>query len=216
MLVLHLYTRQRPVIMQKRTRLVTFGIILLSSSILFTASTRTASALFFDPFENAVVATLGSIENLILELSDDIGEMADRILVMADNIGIMADRILIMSDDIGLMADRIVQSEELILSAISDGGISSLITSPIEGTVVSTTIPIDIILSSEKTDYLLFISNNADMSGATNALVQNSDTSIAWGRVTDFATSTKLYIAVRTVGGTTSSDFSNTVMLNLQ
>jgi len=53
------------------------------------------------------------------------------------------------------------------------------------------------------------------MSGSTNALVQDGDTSIAWSRVADFATGDKLYIAIRTVDDNTSSDFSNTVMLNL-
>ncbi len=195
--------------MQKRTRIATFGVILLSSVILFTASTRPANAWFFDPFENMVESTLQTMENIILGLSSDIGTMADRILVMSDNIGLMADRI-------GDMADRIVYTEELMVSAITDSGISSLILSPTEGTVVNRTVPISINLSSQKTDYLLYISNSADMSGATNALVLNSDTSIAWSRVTDFATGNKLYIAVKTVGGTTSSDFSNTVMLNLQ
>jgi len=195
--------------MLKTTRLVTLGIVLLSSSFLFVASTKPAHAVFFNPFENVVVTILETLETLILELSDDIGEMSD-------DIGIMADRILIMSDNIGLMADRIVLSEELILAAISDSGISSLITSPTEGTIVSASIPIDITLSSGKTDYLLFISNNADMSGATNALVQNNDTSIAWSRVSDFVTGDKFYIAVRTVSETSSSDFSNTVLLNLQ
>ena len=195
--------------MQKRARSATFGVILLSSLVLFMASSQRANAWFFDPFENMVETVLDSIETIILGLSADIGTMSDRILVMSDNIGIMADRI-------GEMADRIVYTEELMVSVISDSGVSSLITSPTEGTVVSRTIPVDITLSSLKTDYLLYISNNADMSGATNALVQNSDTSVAWSRVPDFATGTKLYIAVKTVGGTTSSDFSNTVMLNLQ
>ena len=195
--------------MQKRARLATFGVILLSSLILFMASSQRANAWFFDPFENMVESTLNTMENIILGLSDDIGTMADRILVMSDNIGLMADRI-------GEMADRIVYTEELMVSAITDSGISSLITSPLEGTVVTRTTPVDILLSSQKTEYLLYISNNADMSAATNALVQNNDTSIAWSRVADFSTGNKLYIAVRTVGGTTSSDFSNTVMLNLQ
>lgn len=195
--------------MQKRVRLATFGAILLSSLVLFMASSQRANAWFFDPFENMVEIALDSIETIVLGLSSDIGVMADRILVMSDNIGLMADRI-------GEMADRIVYTEEVMVSAISDSGVSSLITSPTEGTLVTRTTPIDIILSSQKTDYLLYISNNADMSGATNALVQNSDTSVAWSRVPDFATGTKLYIAVKTVGGTTSSDFSNTVMLNLQ
>jgi len=188
--------------MKKHTRLAAFSIILLSSSILFTASTQNARALVFDTFDTLVLSSLETIETLILGLSDDIG--------------IMADRILLMSDDIGEMADRIVYTEELIVNGFSQSGISSLILSPIEGTLVSATTPIDITLSSASTDYLLFISNKADMSGSTNALVQNNDTSIAWSRVTDFATGTKLYIAIRTVGGTVSSDFSNTVMLNLQ
>jgi len=195
--------------MQKRTRMATFGVILLSSAILFTASTRPANAWFFDPFENMVESSFQTMENIVLGLSSDIGTMADRILIMSDNIGLMADRI-------GEMADRIVYTEELMVSAISDSGISSLITSPTEGTIVNSTTPISISLSSQKTNYLLYISNNADMSGATNALVQNGDTSIAWGRVADFATGNKLYIAVKTLGGTTSSDFSNTVMLNLE
>lgn len=195
--------------MQKRVRSATFGVILLSSLVLFMASSQRANAWFFDPFENMVETVLDSIETIILGLSADVGTMADRILVMSDNIGIMADRI-------GEMADRIVYTEELMVSVISESGVSSLITSPTEGAFVTRTTPIDITLSSLKTDYLLYISNNADMSGATNALVQNSDTSVAWSRVPDFATGTRLYIAVKTVGGTTSSDFSNTVMLNLQ
>jgi hypothetical protein len=194
--------------MQNKTRLKSFAGILLLSLVLFMATSQRANAWFFDPFENMVEQALQSIENITLGLSNDI-------MGMADNIGIMADRILIMADKIGEMSDRIVYTEELMLAALTDSGISSLITSPTEGSVVNRSVPINITLSSQKTDYLLYISNNADMSGATNALVQNADTSIAWARVADFATGNKLYIAVKTVGGT-SSDFSNTVMLNLQ
>lgn len=173
--------------MQKCTRIATFGLILLSSSLIFTVSTKSANAWFFDPFENMVELSLNTIKEIVLTLSDDIGTMAD----------------------------RIVATEELMVSVITQSGISSLITEPTEGTLVDVLTPINITLSSQKPDYLLYISNNADMSGATNALVQNNDTSIAWSRVADFATGKKLYIAVRTVGGTTSSDFSNTVMLTL-
>lgn len=201
--------------MQKRTRFASFGLILLLSLTLFMASSQRANAWFFDPFENMVESSFQSIENIVLGISSDIGSMADRILVMADNIGIMADRILLMADKIGEMADRIVYTEELMIAAITEGGISSLITSPTEGTYVSRSTPVAITLSSAKTDYLLYISNNADMSGATNALVTNNDTSVAWSRLEGY-TSGKIYIAVKTVGGTTSSDFSNTVMLNLQ
>lgn len=195
--------------MTKKVRLHTFAGILLLSLVLFMASSQRANAWFFDPFENMVEMSLQTMENIVLGLSDDIGSMAD-------NIGIMADRILVMADKIGEMSDRIVYTEELMVSAISDSGISSLITSPVEGTYVNIGTPVDITLSSQKTEYLLYISNNADMSGATNALVQNGDTSIAWSRLPGFVTGSKIYIAVKTVGGTSSSEFSNTVMLNLQ
>lgn len=196
--------------MKKHLRVATFTAILLTSSlVLFTATTQRANALIFtDPFETLVVASLETIETLILALSTDIGSMADRILVMADNIVIMADQI-------GDMSDRIVHTEELMVAAATDVTASSLILSPVEGTQVYSTTPIQISLSTEKLEYLLYISNNADMSGATNALVQNGDTSVAWSRVADFATGNKIYIAVQTIGATSNSELSNTVMLNL-
>ena len=187
--------------MKKQFRIVTLSIALFSSLFLFMATSQRANAEILSTFEVTVLASLETIERTVLQLSTDIGTMADRILVMAG--------------EIGEMADRIVHTEELIVSMASDGGISSLITSPTEGTYVSASVPINITLSSGKLDYLLYISNNADMSGSTNALVQDGDTSIAWSRVADFATGNKLYIAVRTVSETTSSDYSNTVMLNL-
>ncbi len=195
--------------MTNKIRLQAFAGILAVSLVLFMASSQPARAWFTDPFENMVETSLQTMENLILGLSSDIGSMAD-------NIGVMADRILLMANEIGEMADRIVYTEELMVAAISDGGVSSLITSPTEGAYVNIATPVSITLSSQKTEYLLYISNNADMSGATNALVQNGDTSIAWSRLPGFVTGNKIYIAVKTVGGTTSSDFSNTVMLNLQ
>lgn len=194
--------------MTNKLQLRAFAGILLLSLVLLMASSQRAHAWFYDPFENMVEISLQTMENLILGLSSDIGSMAD-------NIGVMADRILLMADKIGEMADRIVYTEELMVSAISDSGVSSLIISPTEGAYVNMTTPVDITLSSQKTDYLLYISNNADMSGETNALVQNGDTSIAWSRLPDFVTGNKIYIAVKTVGST-SSDFSNTVMINLQ
>lgn len=187
--------------MKKHIRVATLSIALFSSLFMFMATSQRANADFLSTFEVTVLASLETIEKTVLQLSTDIGKMADHILDMAD--------------EIGEMADRIVHTEELIVSMASDGGISSLITYPTEGTYVTATTPITITLSSEKRDYLLYISNNADMSGSTNALVQDGDTSIAWSRVADFATGDKLYIAIRTVDDNTSSDFSNTVMLNL-
>lgn len=187
--------------MNPKSKIVKIGVAAILSLTLLVATSQRANAEFLDPFEAMVEASLNTIETLILGLSDDIGEMADRIIVMAG--------------EIGIMADRIVHTEELIVSLVENGGISSLITSPAEGDVVYRTVPVQITHTGDQTDYLLYISNNADMSAATNALVQNNDTSDAWSRVPDFATGDKLYIAIRTVG-TTSSDYSNTVMVNLQ
>ena len=181
--------------MVQTKRATKISVVLLASILIFAATSQRANAWLIDPFESLVESSLQTIETLIIELSNDIGEMADRI---------------------GEMADRIVHTEELMVSLVSESGVSSLITYPTEGTIVYSTTPIQITLSSQKPDYLLYISNNADMSAATNALVLNGDTSDAWSRVPDFATGSKLYIAVKTVGDTSSSDFSNTVMLNLQ
>lgn len=150
--------------MTSKIRLQAFASLLILSLVLFMASSQRAHAWFFDPFENMVETSLQTMQNLVLGLSSDIGSMAD-------NIGIMADRILLMADKIGEMADRIVYTEELLISALSDSGVSSLITSPAEGSYVNIATPVEITLSSQKSDYLLYISNNADMSGATNALV---------------------------------------------
>lgn len=157
----------RELSVKKRSRIAIYSAILLTSSvILFTATTQRASAFIFtDPFETVIVESLETMETLIVSLSNDIGTMADRILLMADNIGIMADRI-------GDMSDRIVHTEELLVSIATENNASSLILSPVEGTQVYSTTPIQISLSTEKLEYLLYISNNADMSGATNALVQ--------------------------------------------
>lgn len=188
--------------MKKQIRVTAFAALLLSSSlVLFTVTAKDANASILDPFEAAVLASLQTIETVVLGLSNDIGLMADRILEMADKIGDMSD--------------RIVHTEELIVAASSNNVITSLIISPVEGAQVYTSIPVEIALSSGKTEYILYMSNNADMSGSTNALVQNGDTSTAWSRVADYVTGSKIYISIKTVDETGSSDFSNTVMLNL-
>jgi len=128
----------------------------------------------------------------------------------------MAGRIGVMADRIGEMADRIVHTEELIVELVDDQNALSLILSPAEGDAAYSTVPVQITLSSDKVNYILYISNNADMTDSTNALVLNNDTSNAWNRVPGFATGDTIYIAVKTVDDNSSSDLSNTVLLNLQ
>lgn len=185
--------------MTKLTRAKIAGIVLIaSSSILFVPNAR---AVFFSSFETLALASLTTIQTTVLKLSSDIGLMADRILVMADKIGVMAD--------------RIVHTEELMVSLVNQNGTSTLITYPTEGTYVSTYSPIQLTLSNNPQSYILYISNKADMSGSTNALVVGGNTTAAWSRVPGFATGNTVYIAVKSADGVASSDMSNTVKVML-
>ncbi len=185
--------------MTKLTRAKTVGIVLLASSSIFFVSN--ARATLFSPFEAMVLASMNTIQTTVLALSSDIGTMADRILVMADKIGVMAD--------------RIVHTEQLMISLVNQNGTSTLITYPTEGAYVSTYSPIQLTLSNNPQSYILYISNKADMSGSTNALVVGGNTTSAWSRVPGFATSNTVYIAVKSADGLASSDLSNTVKVNL-
>lgn len=185
--------------MSKLTRAKVAGILLLASTAIFFVSN--ARATFFSPFETMVLASMTTIQTTVLQLSSDIGSMADRILVMADKIGVMAD--------------RIVHTEQMMASLVNQNGTSTLITSPTEGAYVSTYSPIQLTLSNNPQSYILYISNKADMSGSTNALVVGGNTTAAWSRVPGFATSNIVYIAVKSADGQASSDLSNTVKVIL-
>jgi hypothetical protein len=188
--------------MTKLTRAKAAGIILLASSAIFTLSSSNARAsIFYTPFETIVLASMTTMQTMVLQLSTDIGSMADRILVMADKIGVMAD--------------RIVHTEQLMVSLVNQNGTSTLITSPADGTSVSKYVPIQLTLSNNPQSYILYISNKADMSGSTNALVVGGYTAAAWSRLPDFATSNTVYIAVKSADGLASSDLSNTVKVIL-
>ena len=183
------------------TRTKTAGLILLASAALFSISTSNARANIVSTFETVALASLTTIQTTVLSLSADIGTMADRILVMADKIGVMAD--------------RIVHTEELMVSLVNQQGTSTLIMSPTEGASVSKYNPIQLSLSNNPQSYILYISNKADMSGSTNALVTSGNTANAWSRVPSFATGNSVYIAVKSADGIASSDLSNTVKVNL-
>lgn len=184
------------------------SIVLLASATAFTLTPGTVRAAFLSSFETVALASLSTIQTTVLKLSSDIGLMANRILLMAEEIGEMADKI-------GVMADRIVHTEELMVSLVNQNGTSTLITAPVEGAQVSKYQPIQLTLSNQPQSYILYISNNADMSGSTNALVVDGNTANAWSRVPGFATGASVYIAVKSADGQASSDMSNTVKVNL-
>lgn len=200
----------------KRSRIAVVASVALLSGTLFFAVPKPAKAWFFiDPFESMVATMLETMLTVMETTSSDMNAMGDRILVMADNIGIMADRILIMADKIGEMSDRIVATEQLMATLVSQQGPAALMISPVEASTVSLSLPIQIALTDNYTDYVLYLSNSADMSNATNALVQANDTTTAWSRASSYATGDTLYIAARAVNGSTMGELSNTVMIYL-
>ncbi len=198
--------------MLKKSRLLTFVAVVLTASTLFFAAPKPARAFFFDPFENMV-------ESILNLMNETMNSMLASMLTLSDDIGTMADRILIMSDNIGIMADRIVTTEQLMADLVRDvtdsQGPSALITSPYEGDLVSLSSPLNIILSNGSANYVLFMSNTADMDAATNILVQEGDTTPATDRAASYATGNQLYIAVKAINVDTMGPISNTVMINL-
>jgi hypothetical protein len=202
--------------MLKKSRILLLVVMLTVSSTVIFETAKPARAFLINPFEVTVESMLNTIENsvnsilsTILDLSDDIGTMADRILLMADNIGIMADRIVTTEE---LMANLVTNLND---SSNCSEALSPLLTLPAEGDYVSLSTPINIVISDNNIDYVLFMSNSADMSDATNVLVQGGDTATAWNRASEYATADQLYIAVKSVTENTVGPISNTVMVNL-
>jgi hypothetical protein len=228
--------------MTKRSKIIFVAALLATSIILVVGTTKKAHSEYvpgslFNPIEGMTemmdtmfTTPMGQFLDAMLEaykvsidamlrLSDDIGDMSDRI-------GTMADRILTMADNIGIMADRIVKTEELMASTlleltgnngsvVTTGGPVTMINVPVENDSVSLSAPIAITLSGGYPDYILYMSNNSDLSGATNVLVKANDTTAAWNRAADYATGSQLFLAVKAVEGSSIGTISNTVKVNL-
>jgi hypothetical protein len=152
-------------------------------------------------------------------MNSSMDTMATTMTTTSTDIGTMADRILIMADNIGIMADRIVETEVLMADLVRDvtdsQGPSTLLTLPIEGDFVALSSPLNISLSDDSVDYVLFMANTADMELATNILVSGGDSSIAIDRATSYATGEQRYLAVKAINGDIMGPLSNTVMVNL-
>lgn len=198
--------------MTKKSRPVTVAIVMLTLSTVLFVAPKPVRAYSWNPFQSMV-------ESMLNVMNDTMEDMMTTMLTLSDDVGTMSDRILVMADDIGLMADRIVTTEQLLADLVRDvtdsKGPSALIISPAEGAVVSLSLPMDITLSNGADDYVLFMSNTADMAAATNILVQNGDTGPATNRALDYTTGSQLYIAVKALNGDTMGPISNTVMINI-
>lgn len=205
--------RPQEVQMKMKSRLTTLTLVALTASTLFLSSPKPAQAFFvWSPFEIMV-------ESMLTLMNNSMDNMTTSMTTISTDIGTMADRILIMADNIGIMADRIVETEVLMTDLVRDvtdsQGQSTLLTLPIEGDLVALSYPMNISLSNGASDYVLFISNTADMELATNILVTGGDSSIATDRATAYATGEQLYLAVKAINNNTMGPISNTVMINL-
>lgn len=198
--------------MTKKSRLITVAMVMLSLFTVLIGSPKPVRAYLGSSFDSMVESMLSAMNNTM----DD---MMTTMLTLSNDVGTMSDRILVMADNIGIMADRIVTTEELLADLVRDitdsKGPSALIISPAEGAVVDLSLPMDITLSTGADDYVLFMSNTADMAAATNILVQDGDTGPATNRALDYATGNQLYIAVKAIDGDTMGPISNTVMINI-
>jgi hypothetical protein len=200
--------------MVKKSRIiVTVATVIFTVSTVFAFSPKPAHAFFFwNPFEQMV-------GTMLTAMTTTMDNMMKTMLTLSDDIGTMADRILIMADKIGTMADRIVSTEHLMADLVRDvtnsKGPSSLVAAPVEGCTVNLNSPINITLSNGSDDYVLFMSNSADMAVATNVMVLNGDTVPATDRAINYATGNQLYIAVKPLNGDIMGPISNTVMINI-
>lgn len=199
--------------MKKKSRLISLTLVTLTATTLFLSSPKPARALLvWTSYETMV-------ESMLTLITTSMDSMTTTMTTISTDIGSMADRILIMADNIGIMADRIVETEVLMADLVRDvtdaQGPSTLLTAPLEGDLVALSSPINISLSTGSVNYVLFMSNTADMALATNILVTGGDSSIAIDRATAYATGAQLYIAVKDINGDTMGPLSNTVMLNL-
>lgn len=198
--------------MKIKARIITFALVLFASTTLFLASPKPARAFLFDPFETMV-------EDMLTLINTGMDNMMTTMLTLSADIGTMADRILVMSDNIGLMSDRIVDTEQLMADLVLDvtdaQGPSALLIAPTEAELVNLSYLLDIVLSNGASDYVLFLSNTAEMDPVTNVLVSNGDTFAATNRARDYATGNQLYIAVKALAEDTMGPISNTVMINI-
>jgi hypothetical protein len=165
-----------------------------------------------------------TMNDTMLALADDIGEMADRILQMAEEIGEMADRIVAV---IKIMADSMVEMSQTFAKMLvvlqegrcdtpaaavaGVGGKATLILSPSEGQSLTDTTAFE--LADGQDDFILYASSDAGMANPTNILVQDNMVAAAAARIREYVKNNKIYVAVKAVDGGAVGEMSNTVML---
>ena len=184
-------------------------------------TTLTAMQTAMETMIEAMVPLMEQGMEAMLEISEDIGEMADRILAMAEEIGEMADRIV---ETMNIMADTLLEMQKTMaamLLALQDGdnptvtagvrGADTLLLSPIEGGTLTAATQFE--LAGDYENFILYASSDAGMEGSTSILVQDNTLDDALERIKGYVSGNKIYVAVKAVDGGAVGKISNTVMV---
>jgi hypothetical protein len=177
-------------------------------------------------FLKSMVEGMTSVANNMVDGATEVStDMLDLFGALADDIGEMADRILDMADKIGEMADRIVATEQLMANMVVDlaeiksgntaSGTSTTANSVFITAVGGTTLGYwdrpQFDISKTTPEYLVYVS--ASLSFTTNTISvlvhNNEELADMWNDLNDVRTSSKIYIAVKTIENNTISSLSN-------
>ncbi len=160
-----------------------------------------------------------TLNDSMLTLGNDIGEMADRILTTETNIGDMANRIV--ETEI-LMSSTLLQLQENVTagntSTASRPGV--LLLSPGTGDTAYRHSAPTIVLSNSATSYVLYVSSNGNFQDGTMLpllITPESPLDTVWENAVQSLPKNNIYIAVKSVYGEYNlSELSNGVRLQLK
>jgi hypothetical protein len=186
-----------------------------------------AVALIYSQLTSAASFSLGmcttdpmilTLNNSMLTLADDIGEMADRILTTETYIGDMANRIV---ETETLLSETLLQLQANSTAGSAQTGARPgvLLLSPVTGgTVYRHSAPV-ISMSNAATSYVLYISasgNFQDVTVMPLLITPDSPLDAVWENAVQSLTGNSIYIAVKSVYGESNlSELSNGVRLQL-
>lgn len=177
-------------------------------------------SLFFVASLNAETTTCDTLNTDIATLETTVTGQQELVSELSGDIGVMADRI-------GDMADKIVATEELLSTTlIALTGNTAVINgvvllAPFDSSLASKSTPPTITLSNAATKYLLHISKTATFERTSSIVlyIDSSDTlTNSWSQVATFAATNSdvVFIAVQSINENVISALSNGVKLTLQ
>ncbi len=154
-------------------------------------------------------------------MQDNINSVGLIVVKQQELVSDLSNDIGLMAEEIGKMADRIVSTEEILSQTLttltSSQNNAVVLTSPSDGDKLSDAPTISMIPSSAT--YLIFASAEPTFNtGATLSLYisNNSTLESKWSQVSEFCGSTACYLSIKRIDGTnnTISTISNSVKVS--